>query len=117
MVRKIAVIVGLILILGLFYSLGRQIYDSLQVNARLDQETEELSGLQKKNKELREKLAYTQTIKFVEMIARDKLNLARPNETIVIIPQAEIKKILGAWQEKKEEIIPNWQGWLRLFWK
>lgn len=115
--RKVATIAVITLLLGLFYGLGRQVYSSLQAGNRLNVEAEELAKLQQKNTELKKKLVEVQSPQFVEKEARDKLNFTRPNETIVIIPQEEIDKILGI-EERVEEIkIPNWQGWLRLFLK
>lgn len=115
MIKKIAFLGILVLLLGFFYSLGKQIYDSLEVSNRLDQETEQLVKLQQKNNELKKKLAEVGTINFIEQQARDKLNQARPNETVIIIPPQEIDKILGAQKEKIAEVIPNWSAWLKLF--
>lgn len=116
--RKIIFILFFIILLGLFYALGSQIYDSLQSGKRLDMETEKLIKLQKRNSELKNKLAEVQSIGFIEKEARNKLNLAREGETVIIISQKEIDKVLGLEKKQTEEIkIPNWQGWLRLFWK
>lgn len=116
--RKIVFIIFFIIILGLFYALGRQIYDSLKSDDRLNQETEKLVGLQKRNMELKNKLAEVQSIRFIEKEARNKLGLAREGETVVMISQKEIDRVLRAEKKPIEEIkIPNWEGWLRLFFK
>lgn len=117
MIRKLIIITTFFILLFLFYSLGKQIYDSLQVDNRLDRESEELVELQKRNLELKKKQAEVLTPQFIEKGARDKLNLSRPGETVIIIPQGEINKVIGNLQGEKEETISNWQGWLRLFWK
>lgn len=117
MLRKVALAAVIILFLAVTYNLGRQIYQSLGVDSRLKMETDSLLQLQKKNSELKKKLAEVGSMEFVERQARDKLNLSRPNETIMIIPEGEINKVLGAEIIKKIEEIPNWLGWLRLFWK
>ena len=116
--RKIVFILIFLIILLVFYALGSQIYDSLRSGDRLNKETDELIKLQKKNMELKKRLGKVQSIDFIEKEARNKLNLAREGETVVIISQKEIDKVLGAEKKQVEEIkIPNWQGWLRLFWK
>ena len=116
MIRKVVIVIIILASFGIFYGLGRQIYDTLQSGKRLDDEASTVTSLQEKNSELKKRLSETQTTEFIERQARDKLNLARPNETIVIIPEAELQKVLGA--EKKEDqgsILPNWLGWLKVF--
>ncbi|MCL5784073.1 MAG: septum formation initiator family protein [Patescibacteria group bacterium] len=104
-----------VLLLGLFYNLGKQVYDSLAVGGRIDQEKENLVKLQQQNVELKKRLSQVGTVQFIEEQARDKLNQARPGETVMVIPQEELSKVLGAQQKKIEQIIPNWQQWLKLF--
>lgn len=103
------------MIIVICYSLAKQAYDSLQVGSRIDSETEKLLGLQKKNSELKNQLKQVNSVGFIESQARDRLNFSRAKETVVIISQEELQKVLGAAVEKKEELIPNWQGWLKLF--
>lgn len=115
MVKKISLIVIFALILGLFYGLGKQFYTSLRSGQRLDQEIDSLTKLQAKNTELKKRLVEIGQVQFIEQQARDKLNLSRPGETVVIIPQAELDKVLGLQQEVKQAVGPYWQGWLKLF--
>ena len=117
MFKKALIILSVIMLLGVFYSVGSQIYESLQVARRLDKETENLTKLQQKNEELKKRLTEVQGVGFIEQQARDKLNMTRPGETLVIIPQQQIDQVLSLEQEKKEEVIAYWQGWLKLFWK
>ena len=115
MIKKAVVVLLLVFGLGLTYRLSLQIYNSLKSSSRLDNEASKLAGLQKKNMELKKQLETTQTFGFIESIARDKLGLIKPGESLVIIPDSQIQKVLSA-QKKIEEIkLPNWQGWLRLF--
>lgn len=117
MLKKLAYIGGVLLVIVICYSLIKQVVDSLQVGNRLETETEKLLSLQKRNSELKTQLQQVNTIGFIESQARDRFNFSRVGETVVIISQDEINKVLGTMIEKKEEIIPNWQGWLKLFWK
>ena len=116
-VKKVVLIAVIILLLILGYSLSQQIYKSLKAGSRLDEEKERLISLQNKNSELQKKLQEVGTVQFIEGEVRNKLNLARPNETVVVIPQEEIDKILNAKVKKPVETVANWLGWLRLFWK
>lgn len=115
--KKKIIILAMVILLGLLYGLGKQIYQSLQIGSRLDTETETLASLQKKNSELKNQLKDVETIRFIEGEARNKLNLARPNETVVIIPKEVVDKVLNSQIEQQTTQIPNWQGWLNLFWK
>lgn len=115
MIKKLAIIAALLLITGVFYVLFRQISESFQAAKRLDTEVETLTKLQKKNSDLKKRLAEVGTTRFIESQARDKLNMSREGETVVIIPQDELNKVLGVWEEKKEEVLPYWQGWVKLF--
>ncbi len=106
----IVLIVGLIL-----FGLGKQIYFALQAGKRLDNAAEEVNGLQQQNRILREKLAQTQKYDFWEEIARNKLNLIKPGESLVIIPDQAINRVLSAQKKIEPLNLPNWQGWLKLF--
>ena len=83
----------------------------------MDNEAEKLTLLQRRNEELKKKLVEVGSLQFIEQQARDKLSLARPGETIMVIPQSEIDKVLGAQKEVQKIVEPYWQGWLRLFWR
>ncbi len=115
MFKKTIYIGGFLLIIVICYSLAKQAYDSLQAESRVDTETNKLLALQRKNAELKKRLEEVNSIGFIESQARDRLNFSRAKETVVIISEEELQKVLGIVEEKKEEIIPNWQGWLRLF--
>ncbi len=116
MTKRALLIAILILFIALFYSLGKQIYDSLGSSYRLDQSTDEIAALQKKNSDLKRKLAEVDSSEFIEQQARDKLNMAKDGETVVIIPQAQINQVLGV-EKKIEDLpqIPYYQGWIKLF--
>lgn len=113
--RKLIIVGVGIAVLAVLYSLGRQISDAMLAGNRLDQAASELSQLQKKNNELQGRLKEVQTIGFIEKEARDKLNLSRNGETVVVIPDSEISRVLGLSSKVEEIKLPNWQGWLKLF--
>lgn len=115
MIKKIIFVLGVVLVIGMVYSFGKQIYGSLEAGKRLDNEAEKLTLLQKRNEELKKKLVEVGSLQFIEQQARDKLSLARPGEAVMVIPQAEIDKVLGVQQEVQKVIEPYWQGWLKLF--
>jgi cell division protein FtsB len=115
--KKIAIIAGSLVVIVVCYILIKQAKDALQIEDRIGQETERLAVLQQENSLLKNKLQKVDELSFIETQARDKLNMGRSGETVVIISEETLKKAIAGMTEKKEEIIPNWQGWLRLFWK
>ncbi len=117
MIKKLLVISALIASIYLLFNVGKQILDSLQAGKRVDTEVEKLQQLQKKNKELKGVLAEVNSLSFLEAQARNKFNMARPGETVVIISKQELDKVLGAQKIVQEIKLPNWQGWLNLFLK
>ncbi len=60
-------------------------------------------------------MALSQSQDEVEKIARDKLNMGKPGETVVVIPEELITKVIEDNKPKIEPKLPNWQGWLKLF--
>ncbi len=74
------------------------------------------------NSKLAKELTQTQGQEFIERVARDKLNMSKKGETVVVVPQdladnlASINATLSASFWNPPEIIPNWKKWLKLFW-
>jgi cell division protein FtsB len=107
----IAVIFAALVLAGLF----KQINQALEAGKRLDQAADDVAKLQDKNSQLHAKLDQTKSISFVEETARNDLNMAKSGETIVIIPQEQIRAVLAAQTHIEPPPVPNWQGWLKLF--
>ncbi|HUV42493.1 MAG TPA: septum formation initiator family protein [Patescibacteria group bacterium] len=109
LVKVIIVIIGI----GLIISLSRNIYRLIKAGDQVRSAQEYLEELEKEHQALLEKKGYYQSEEFVEQEARNRLNLGKEGETVVILPpnvgQNETnlpEKALG---------LPNWQKWLRLF--
>lgn len=115
MVKRIAL--GLIILVSLVvaYNLVIQIMAAVKSGERLSQAADTVYKLEAKNKELRKKLAEIQSSEFIEEQARDKLGLSKKGETVVIIPEEKLKLVLGASQAAQVRL-PNWLGWLKVFW-
>ena len=116
MYKKIGLAFGLIIFLTVTWNIIGQIISTLKSGDRFQSATDELHNLEVKNKELKEKLEEVKNPRFIETQARDKLGLIREGETLVIIPQEKIDSILGLAKKVEEIKLPNWQGWLKLFW-
>ncbi len=114
--KKIGVVVVMVVVVILAYGLITQIWSAFGAERRLSYEFEKLSKLQIKNQELKKTLAQAKSPEFIEAQARDKLGLAKDGETIFIVPKEKIEQILGLSKKVEEIKLPNWQGWLRVFW-
>jgi cell division protein FtsB len=104
----------LLIILGLYLvvSLARGVWDSYQSSSRLEESENRLREVKAENKRLEEELAFRQSDYFVEKEAREKLNLGRPEETVVVMPKITVKD-----KEISPEVVemPNWKKWFDLF--
>ena len=112
--KLILIIIGGLISLILVYNIINQIISTLKSGDRLSLETEKLNQLEVQNKELKQKLSEVQTLEFLEKEARDKLGYVKEDETLVIIPDEKIDEILNP-KKPEEEKLPNWQGWLKIF--
>lgn len=106
----IIISIGIILIVKLWGDIRRLLGSSNQVKL-VQQGVEEL---EKENRQLQEKKKYYQSEEFIEEEARNKLNMAKPGETIVILPQ-NFEDLINKDKNESSSALPNWKKWLELF--
>ena len=104
------IIVGI----GLIVSLSRNIFKLLQAADQLKEAEQKVLELEKEAQLLTQKKELFQSQDFIEQEARNKLNMVREGETVVVLPP-NIKEVLGEKEKPKLESLPNWQQWLNLF--
>lgn len=117
MLKRIGLILAVIIAVFIVYNLLSQILDALKSSERLSTEADSLFKLEAKNKELKLKLSQIKSPEFIEKEARNKLGLAKPGETVIIIPDEKIKEILQASGSAKQARLFNPLGWWRVFFK
>ena len=117
MVKKITITFFILITSIIAFNLLKQISDTLKSSERLSGMVDDIQKLEIKNKELKKKLTDVKSPEFVEEQARNKLGLVKGGETVVIIAQERIKQILGSSSSAKEAKLPNWLGWLKVFWR
>lgn len=115
MFKKILVIVIIIVATIILIGLVRQIYSALGSDKRLDQALVDVDKLDRENKELKKELAQAESLDSIEEIARDDLNMSLPNETVVIVPDDLIDRVVNPPPEYTPPKPANWEGWLNLF--
>lgn len=111
------VIFAILFFLGfLIFGMSRQIYLAIKAGSRIDEAADTVHKLEEENRFLQKRLGEVNQDDFIEQEARDKLNMARPGETVVVIPPSEIDKIVKFYKQEKPVEVPNWQKWLKLLW-
>ena len=109
-VQILIIIVGISLIV----SLSRDILKLFKAFDEMKLAEKKVEELQKEGESLAQKKDYYQSEFFVEEEARDKLNMAREGETVVILPP-NLKEVLGLKDNQPAKSLPNWRQWLNLF--
>lgn len=109
LIKIIIIIVGI----GLIISLSRNIFRLLKAGDQVRLVQQRLEELEREHQELLEKKEYYQSEEFIEQEARNRLNLGKPGETVVILPPnvGETGEITSSSTPE----LPNWQKWLKLF--
>lgn len=118
MKQKIVIVLGVIVFIFIVYSFAVRIFTAFKAGDRLTEAANRLHKLEVQNKELKAQLEEVSSPDYIEKQARDKLGLAKEGEVVMVIPEEKIKQVLGAKKDvQEEERLPNWLGWVRLFFK
>lgn len=107
-IRLIFLLVGIVVIIGLF----RSVVDLWQKRGIVNEREAELRQLQEEQSALIAQLEEATSSAFVEKVAREKLGLVKEGEIVVIMDKTETG---DRRQETGEQDLPNWKQWWRLF--
>jgi cell division protein FtsB len=99
-------------------SLSRQLISLLAAGGRLTKDQSKVEQLEEEREKLKRQLDYHRSQEFLEKEARDRLNLAKPEETVVVIPQELLDFYLPKDQDEEtsQESKSNWLLWKEAFW-
>lgn len=104
--------VGLVLGLVMIISLTRSIFRLVKQGGRLQQVRDRVSQLEVEKEGLMSEREYYQSKEFVEAEARNRLNMSRPGEAVVVMPSPS-EEVVSAGVIESEK--PVWQEWLEYF--
>lgn len=116
---RLLVVSSFFILFFVSYKLFEQTYKQNQINQDIAQMQEEINKLNQDNQDLGELINYLQTDDFKEKEAKDKLNLIKEGESLVLIKEKDIQKEKPEKEEKNSpEVIidrPNYYYWWHLF--
>ena len=83
----------------------------------VDEAGERVNKLENEKKELEARLSEVSSEYYIEKQIRDKLNLTKEGEIMVILPPEDVLRKLAPKEEEKEAVLPdpNWRKWIKLF--
>jgi len=115
--RRLYQLAVILVSLFIINGLSRGLIELSAQDRRLMKAKLELAKLADRQLELQQQLKFFQSDEYVEKIARDKLLLAKPGETVLLLPQNhnEITNYQLPITNLGEADLPNWQKWAKLF--
>lgn len=106
---------ALILVIGwlLIFSLARDIWQIRSGFNRITEANRRLEAEEAKNIALRDKLSLVMTESYKERLIREKLNMQKEGETIVILG-AKSQEQAYPGEDKEKISVANWEKWWNL---
>lgn len=95
-------------------SFSRDIIRLLKSDDRIGEAVLKVEELEEENRRLKEQEEFFASEEFVEEQARNRLNMSREGETVVLLPPNVSELVNGAVPTPAPEL-PNWKKWCQLF--
>ncbi|MEA2007265.1 MAG: septum formation initiator family protein [Patescibacteria group bacterium] len=110
----------LAVLLYITYRLSNKVYRQNQINTEIMKLQTEITNLNQENQDLNELIGYLQTDEFREKEAKDKLNLIKEGERLVLVKENEmqIEQMNKENAQKQAEIVvhhENYYWWWHYF--
>ena len=114
---------GLAALVMIGVSLGKETYRKRQIQKEIENLQTEIQKVNQENSDLDNLISYLSSQEFQEKEAREKLNLQKVDEKMIIL-----RKDAGSQKDEKmngdamniaisEDKTPNWKKWLEFFFK
>lgn len=111
--KRIIFLVTIIILFFIILHFVTSIYTLWHKQDLLTSATQQLEQEKKENSTLHQQLFQVNSPQFLEKEARDKLLLAKPGESDVLIDQNLLKASASAVKKDTEK--PYWQQWIEIF--
>jgi len=112
---------GITVIVLIGISLGKETYRKRQIQKEIENLQIEIQSLNQENSEINNLISYFSTKEFEEKEAREKLNLQKEDERMIILRKElesqknEKKEESAPIQAPEEDKSPNWKKWIEYF--
>jgi cell division protein FtsB len=117
--KRLLTYIIMVLSLLMTIKLAKDIYWLWHTEDRLTKANKELAEAKKEQQGLKQALEEVESSQWWEKQIRDKLMMARPEETVVIVPEAiasrAAERQTGEEGTGKEADLKPWQKWWQLF--
>lgn len=113
LVYVLVAILLLVVLLYITYRLSNQVYRQNQINTEIMKLQTEITNLNQENQDLNELIGYLQTDEFREKEAKDKLNLIKEGEQLVLVKEKEmqIQQMNDEHNQQQAEIVVNHENY------
>lgn len=116
------VLAGVIIATVIFYFSFKEAKRNKQIDQEIEKLRQEAEKIRTNNQGLQEKISYFKTPDFQEKIAKEKLNLQKPDEQVVIVKPSPSYESVEQKSSNNQELeitqnIPNYKKWWNYFFK
>jgi len=120
---KIGLFVGIVILAFGGTAIYRETVNKKQIQSEINRLKEEADRMSKKNSAIQDKIAYFQSRDYMEMEAKDKLNLKSSDEQVIIVkPSMAVKEVpvvpaMPTERPIAKVVIANHLKWWNYFFK
>jgi cell division protein FtsB len=99
----------------------QEAYRNQKIEKEINALKQEAQNIQNENSTLQKQIDYYSTSQFIEKVSKDKMDMQKPGENVVVVSQEVAQKPQAVSEEIKvsntEQDLPNYVKWWNLFFK
>ncbi|MDO8689183.1 MAG: septum formation initiator family protein [Dehalococcoidia bacterium] len=120
LVNRVFIVLAIPLLAFLSFSTAKKAMEVYQLNQQAASIRQDIAQLKDRNAELRRQMEYVQSPEYVEKVAREQLNLVKPDDIPLVLVSPLVKVASGGpspapQPARPQDIPPNWKRWWNLF--
>lgn len=114
-------VAGIILATVISVSAVREAYRNKNIENEVQKLKKEANRIQSENSDLQKKIDYYSTPEFTERVSKDKMNMQKPDEGVIVVEQSTEQKNSNSEESEKvavqAENKSNYRKWWDIFFK
>jgi cell division protein FtsB len=116
-IKTLLFLTGLVMTGLLLLSIAQEWRRRYEIRKEILRLEQEIRKYERRIEDLRNSIAYYETLSFQERQAREKLQYQKPGEEVVIIPEntREPAEKIYPQTSREKSLLPNWRRWWLLF--